>query len=293
MRHAFERFVEGIVRETDSNREERKDLYEELLSHLECSFIDYQKQGFSEEEAMRTAMTNFGEEREIGKQLQQAMYPYRREMMLSLSVASLLFAYVVYICQLFVMGDAHIPWLIVAVLISTALLVTTVRPVSSLNRRLWVNSLLLTHILTYFYGLLLATDVYHPISIGLTIIAGLILILAIVLVYRTTIYDYSSKRQPLVKDAKRVHFVNITTGIFIVLVTLFFLWSFLLFSVGMSPRVFILFIPLVIWIISYASQMHLLSRQKKKWAYTILFIQTAVILWAVGFLLLGALGGLA
>ncbi|WP_224654152.1 permease prefix domain 1-containing protein, partial [Escherichia coli] len=94
-------------------------MYEELLSHLECSFIDYQKQGLSEEEAMRTAMTNFGEEREIGKQLQQAMYPYRREMMLSLSVASLLFAYSVYACQLFVMGDAHIPWLIVAVFIST------------------------------------------------------------------------------------------------------------------------------------------------------------------------------
>ena len=61
-------------------------------------------------------MTNFGDEREIGKQLQQAMYPYRREMMLTLSVASLLFAYGVYLCQLFVMGDAHIPWLIVAVL---------------------------------------------------------------------------------------------------------------------------------------------------------------------------------
>ena len=160
MNQVFQRFVEGIVRETDSNQEEREDLYEELLSHLECSFIDYQKQGFSEEEALRTAMTNFGEEREIGKQLQQAMYPYRREMMLALSVGSLLFAYGVYVCQLFVMGDAHIPWLIVAVLISTALLVLTVRPVSSLNRRLWMNSLLLIHIMIFFYGLLLATDVY-------------------------------------------------------------------------------------------------------------------------------------
>lgn len=292
MKQPFQRFVEGIVRETDSNHEERKDLYEELLSHLECSFIDYQKQGLSEEEAMRTAMTNFGEEREIGKQLQQAMYPYRREMMLSLSVASLLFAYSVYACQLFVMGDAPIPWLIVAVFISTAILVMTVRPVSSLNRRLWMNSMLLIHIMTFFYGFLLATDVYPPLSTGLSIISGLILLLAIVLVYRTTIYDYSSKRQQLVKDAKRFHFINITTGIFIVFATLFFLWAFLLFG-DMSPKVFILFIPLVLWIVSYASQLQLLSKQKKLWAYAILFMQTAVVLSAVGFWVFGVVGGMA
>lgn len=293
MNQVFHRFVKGIVRETDSNQEEREDLYEELLSHLECSFVDYQKQGYSEKEAMRTAMTNFGDEQEIGKQLQQAMYPYRREMMLGLSVGSLLFAYGVYLSQLFVMGDAHIPWLVVAVLSSTALLFITVRPISSLNRRLWMNSLLLIHIMIFFYGLLLATDVYPPLSIGLTIIAGLILLLAIVLVYRTTIYDYSSKRQQLAKDAKRFHFINITTGIFIVLATLFFLWAFLLFSAEMSPRVFMLFIPLILWIVSYVSQLQLLSKQKKQWAYTILFIQTAIVLSAIGFWLFGIVGGMA
>ena len=30
-----------------------------------------------------------------------------------------------------------------------------------------------------------------------------------------------------------------------------------------------------VWILSYASQMQLLSKQQKKWAYTMLFIQTA------------------
>lgn len=287
MNEVFHRFVEGIVRETDSNQEEREDLYEELLSHLECSFTDYQKQGYTEEEAMRTAMTNFGDERKIGQQLQQAMYPYRREMMLGLSVASLLYAYGVYLTQLFIMGDAHILWLVVAVLSSTALLFLTVRPVSSLNRRLWVNSLLLIHILIFFYGLLLATAVDHPVSVGLSIFAALILLLAIVLVYRTTIYDYSSNRQPSAKDAKRLHFINITTGIFVVFVTLFFLWAFLFFSAGMTPEVFIIFIPLVIWIVSYTSQMQLLSRQKKKWAYSIVIIQTAIIASLVGLWLLG------
>lgn len=283
MKPAFQRFVNGIVRQTDCNQEEQVDLYDELLSHLECAFIDYKNQGYSEEEAIRTAMTNFGTEQEIGKQLQEAMYPYRKGMMLGLSVASLLFAFSVYACQLFVMGDAHIIWLILAVLISTAILFVTVRPVTSLNRRLWMNSLLLVHLVVFFYGLLLATDLLRPYSTGLTIIAVILILLSIILVYRTTIYDFPSERQPLRKDAKRLHFMNITTGIFIVLVTLFFLWAFLWFAPAGSPVFLILLIPIGSWILSYTLQMVLLAKQKKTWAYAIVFLQTAIIIAAIAF----------
>ena len=283
MQPAFQRFVNGIVRQTDCNQEERVDLYDELLSHLECAFIDYKKQGYSEEEAIRTAMSNFGTEQEIGKQLQEAMYPYRKGMMLALSIVSLLFAYSVYACQLFIMGDAHIPWLILAVLISTAILFVTVRPVTSLNRRLWMNSLLLVHLVVFFYGLLLATDLLRPYSTGLTIIAVILILLSIILVYRTTIYDFPSERQLLRKDAKRLHFINITTGICIVFVTLFFLWAFLWFAPAGSPVFLILLIPIGSWILSYTLQMVLLAKQKKTWAYAIVFLQTAIIIAAIAF----------
>lgn len=287
MKPAFERFVTGIVRQTDCNLEEREDLYEELLTHLECSFIDYRKKGYSEEEAIRTAMTNFGTEQEVGDQLQAAMYPYRKGMMLGLSIASLLFAYSVYASQLFIMGDAHILWLILAVLIGMAVLFVTVHPVTSLNRRLWMNGLLLVHLFVYFYGLLLATDVLPPYSVGLTIIAVLILLLAIILIYRTTIYDYPSKHQAFRKDAKRLHFINITLGILAVFVTLFFLWAFLLFSEGLSSVLLWLLIPIGLWMLSYAVQMRLLANQKGTWAYAIVSIQiaavVAIIFWVRGY----------
>lgn len=276
MKPAFVRFVTGIVRQTDCNREEREDLYEELLTHLECSFIDYQKKGYSEEEAMRTAMTNFGTEQEVGNQLQEAMYPHRKGMMLGLSVASLLFAYSVYASQLFIMGDAHILWLILAVLIGMAVLFVTVRPVTSLNRRIWMNGLLLVHLFIYFYGLLLATDVLPPYSVGLTIIAVLIVLLGIILIYRTTIYDYPSKRQALRKDAKRLHFINITLGILVVFATLFFLWAMLLFS-EVSFIFLWLLIPIGLWMLSYAVQMRLLANQRGTWAYAIVFTQIAAV----------------
>ncbi|MFS0575451.1 permease prefix domain 1-containing protein [Sporosarcina sp. 179-K 3D1 HS] len=287
MKAAFRRFVEGVVRQTDCSREEREDLIEELLSHLEDGFRDYRSQGYSEEEAKRIVMTNFGSGPEVGKELQHAMYPYRREMLLGLSVVSLLFAYSVYLCQLLVMGDAHIPWLVVAVSSSTGVLFVTVRPIASLNRRLWMNGLLLIHLIVLFYGFLLATDLQSPYSTILTIVAALLLLFSIILIYRTTIYDYPSERQSLEKDAKRLHYINITTGIIVVLVTLFFLWAFLLFAEGFSPGFLLLLVPIGAWIVSYAVQMHLLAEKKKSGAYAIVFIQTAVLLGGLAFWLLG------
>ena len=278
MKPAFERFVTGIVRQTDCNREEREDLYEELLSHLECSFIDYKKEGYSEEEAMRTAMTNFGTEQEVGNQLQQAMYPKRKGMMLGLAVASLLYAYSVYASQLFVMGDAHIIWLVAAVIVSAAILYVTVRPVTSLNRRLWMNGLLLVHLFIFFYGLLLATDLDNRLSVGLTIIACLILLLGILLVYRTTIYDYPAKDQLAGSGMKWLHFINITTGIFVVFVSLFFVWAMLWFTDEFSAMFLLTLLPISAWAISYAIQLRLMKQQKPVWAYAVVIFQMAIIL---------------
>ena len=278
MKPAFDRFVTGILRQTDCNREEREDLYEELLSHLECSFSEYRSRGYSEEEAMRTAMTNFGTNQEVGNQLQEAMYPKRKGMMLGLAAASLLFAYSVYASQLFIMGDAHIIWLVAAVVVSVAILYVTVRPVTSLNRRLWMNGLLLLHLVIFSYGLLLATDVDNQLSVGLTIIACLILLLAILLVYRTTIYDYPAKDQMAGSGMKWLHFINITTGIFVVFVSLFFVWVMLWFTDGFSAIFLLAFIPITAWAMSYAVQLRLMKQQKPVWAYAVVIFQMAIIL---------------
>lgn len=286
MKSALHRFVEQIIRQTDCNREEREDLYEELLSHVEEAFMEYRKHGYSDEEALRTVMTNFGDKQEIGKQLQQAMYPYRREMLIVLSISSMLFTYSVYIFQLFLMGDAHILWMVSAVLISTGLLFVTVRPVAALNRRIWMNGLLLVHLFVFFYGLSLATDLTAPYSTWLTVIALLLMLLSIVLVYRTTIYDFPSNRQPLKKDAKRLHFINLTTGFVVVLVSLFFLWAFLLFGASLWPAMLWIIVPIGIWILSYAVQMQLLAKRKKRLAYAVVSIQTGTIAACLGYWLL-------
>lgn len=281
MNGVFERFVSQVVRQTDVNPEEYEDLSEELLSHLQCSFEDLRIQGFSKEEAEKMAMMNFGDKKEVGKQLQQAMYPYRREMMLVLAGASLLYAYSVYLLQLFTRSDAHIIWLVLAVLVSSTILTVTLRPVESLNRRLWMNVLLIGHIAVFTAGSMLAGGLEMRYSVILTIFSYLIILLAIILVYRTTIYDFPSSRQPSQKHAKWIHFINITIGILLTAVTLFVIWGLLAFGGAEGLVFYPLLAPLAVWAVLYAVQLYLLARQKKRSAFAIAILEVVLIAGAV------------
>ncbi|ARD47769.1 hypothetical protein SporoP37_06215 [Sporosarcina sp. P37] len=281
---AFERFISIVVKQTDCNAEEREDLKEELLSHLYCAYEDLQKQGYPEEEAMKMAMENFGDEKEVGKQLQHAMYPYRREMMIGLAGVSLLFIYSTYLLQLFIIGDAEMIWLCLAVLVSASILTLTMHPVAALNRRLMVNGLLIAHILLAIYGSLLAGYVDSPYSSILVWLWIGIILFSIILVYRTTIYDYPSSSQTLQKDAKRIHFVNLTVGLLVMALSLFLLWAFMIFAAEMSASLLLLAIPLVIWAVLYAIQLRLLAAHRKKTAYSVaafqlLSIVAVIVIW--------------
>ncbi|WP_153722194.1 permease prefix domain 1-containing protein [Sporosarcina cascadiensis] len=290
MSEVFERFVKGIVRQTDSNQEERNDLSEELLSHLQCAFEDLHNQGYSKEEAVQMAMLNFGDDKEVGKQLQQAMYPYRREMMLILSSASLIFAYSVYALQLFTRGDAHMIWLLLAVIVSAFILTVTLRPVQSMNRRLWMNGLLLSHIAVFAAGSLLAADLDLSYSAVLSIFSYAIVLLSIILVYRTTIYDFPSSKQSLQKHAKWIHFINITIGIILTFITLFFVWAIMLFAGEMNAVFLVILIPLIFWGIFYMVQLKLLALKLKAPAYAVAFFEILLVGAAAGIWLFRTFG---
>lgn len=286
MNKVFERFVSKVVKQTDGNAEEHKDLREELLSHLYCAYEDLQNQGYAKEEAMKMAVTNFGDEKEVGKQLQHAMYPYRREMMLGLASASLLFIYSTYVLQLFTRGDAEIIWLCLAVLVSALILTTVLHPVAALHRRIVLNVLLISHTLLSIYGGLLAADLDSSYSSTLTFFSITIVLFSIILVYRTTIYDFASSKQPLSKDARILHFINITIGLIVTALSLFLLWVLMAFATEMKASLLLLVVPLVIWGITYAVQLRFLAARRKKWAYSIavfqfLWIIAVIVIWTM------------
>ncbi|QTN00620.1 hypothetical protein ERJ70_15750 [Sediminibacillus dalangtanensis] len=278
-------FVDKTVRQIEGNQQEKEDLAEELLTHLQLSKQELMEvEKLSDKEAEMKAIRLFGDEAAVGSQIQQAMFPYRKEMMLALSGSSILFSFCVYLAQLFLEGDAYIFWLVLSVIVSSSLLVLSLKPVTLLNRRLWMNSLLIVYLAVYLFGLLLATGVRtSAVSSSLIVFVSLLLLLAIVLIYRTTLHDYKSGSHPLPKQAKWLHAINITAGIIVIGVVLFFLWGVLIFTGELVPAMALGLLPLIIWIGLYVMQMNLIRRHKRIAAFGTAIVPLLVIGLAVSY----------
>jgi len=275
----FQKFVEKTVQQIEGNQQEKEDLFEELMTHLQLSKEQFIMEGLTEEEAEIKAMEHFGNEAKVGEEIQQAMFPYRKEMMRFLAVSSIIFSFAIYSVQLFFEGDAYILWLVLSIVISTSLLIFSIQSSAYLNRRLWMNSLLIIHIATYLFGALLSTGVTEPfLSRPLTIIAVLIILFAIALIYRTTIHDYNPSNHPFPKHAKSLHIINMTAGVIVIGVMLFLIWGMLVMIGSASPVLVIPLVPLLVWIILYILQMNLLRKQRIRLAYSVAVIPSMIIL---------------
>lgn len=259
MKSKLEQYVKNIVRHTECSKKEKEDLFEELLIHLELSRDQFLKEGLSIEEAEKKAMEVFGEEGEIGSQLQQAIFPYRKELMLTLALSSLLFTVSNYVVALFVTGDAFFGWLIVSMFLSGMLLFLPLNQSFHLNKKLWLNALLVLHTLGQLYGWLIATQIPGTSNIGLTIWVWLNIALAIGLVYRTTIYDFSADE----KHMKFLHGINITSGILIIGASLVFIVGGLIMIGSLHPMMLLFSSPILLWMVLYIVQLKVVKKNKK------------------------------
>ncbi|WP_404328681.1 permease prefix domain 1-containing protein [Mesobacillus maritimus] len=262
MKSNFEAYVEKIVSQTDCTNEEKEDLFEELMVHLELSRGELMSQGMSEGEAELKAMKLFGVEEDIGGQIQQSMYPYRKELILTLSIGSILFTVSLYLLSLFHEGNAHIGWLLVSMVVSTILLLIAINQISLLNRRRWLNSLFITHISTSLFGYAIVSAMDHPAQLAMVIANWVIIFLALVLVYQTTIYE-SKSQKVLGKESKRLHQVNFILGIVTIGFCLFFIGGGLMLFGGFHLYMILMSLPLVLWICLYYGQMKLIHKHKR------------------------------
>jgi hypothetical protein len=260
MKSKLEQYVENIVRHTESSKQEKEDLYEELLIHLQTS-RDYlmEKEGLTQSEAEKKAMQLFGEEGEIGSQIQQALFPYRKELMLTLAISSIFVTISIYLLHVFIEGDAYIGWLCISMFFSSMLLFLPLNQSFHLNRKLWLNSLLILHTLGLLYGWLLISQLDHSATVGITIWEWLNIALSIGLVYQTTIYDYS----PSETNIKVLHGINITSGIIISLFSLIFIVGGLIMIGELHPMMLVFASPLAIWIGLYIVSIKLAKKNKK------------------------------
>lgn len=260
MKSRLHQYVENIVTHTECSEKEKEDLYEELMTHLELTRDEFINDGLTVKEAEEKAMELFGAEGEIGSQLQQAIFPYRKELMLTLALSSILFTISAYLASLFLESNAYMGWLGTSMIFGGFLLFLPLNQHYHLNKKLWLNCLLILQILTLLYGLLIVSSLPNNSNFGLTIWVWLNIALAIILVYRTTVYDYRERYY------KIIHGMNIVSGMMIIGGTLFFGLSVVIMAGSIPPTMFIFLIPFAIWFVLYVAQMEL-ARKYRKIAY--------------------------
>lgn len=281
MNPRFHRFVNRIVKQTDGNQMEKNDLYEELMVHLEMSIEQFIQEGFTEKQAEQKAMEHFGDAEEIGSQIQQAMFPFRKTMMLTLAITSIIFSVAIYLAQLFIESNNQIVWLMISIAISSLILIYASQLIPFLNRRPWLRLIIIIHAFVYAYGWIIAADINHSIDIALVLLLWFIISIDIGLLYLITI---KSRKLTINKQAVILHILNIMAGFILVITTLNMLWG-LLFASEWTSSMLKVFIPLLIWLLAYLLQVRLISRHKKI-AYAIAIIPILILAGTVGILII-------
>lgn len=265
MNKAFEKYITATVNKIDCSNDIKSDLSEELMNHLEESYETLINDGYSKEVAEKEALRRFGSAEKIGNEISQAMYPYQKELLMTLAISSFIYSFIVYLIQLFNEGDAHIFWLIISVSMSTVLLLFIFHIIKQDGKRL-LNTALVIHTIIYLFGLGLALGTEHFLTAMLAVYSILIMLLSITLIYLNVIFHWEMSTLK-----KGFHIFNMSVGLLIIGVNLYFIGLFLIFS-EVTLKAFLLFLPTVLWILTYIVQIAFVNRKSVKLGIVIAFI---------------------
>ncbi|WP_066194620.1 MULTISPECIES: hypothetical protein [Gracilibacillus] len=255
MSKELETYVERIVAHTDCNKADRDDLYEEMLIHLTILRDEHREQGKGLKEANQMAMKSFGKEADLGDQFQQAMFPYRKELLLLLALLGFIFT----IGQFLYMMMAEqvvLLYSLTGIIGHSAVLFFALNKEFPVNRKLWLGlALLLNFLLLLWNGSLLSGNN------GVLFVAYLlILILNVFLLYRTVLtYPTNTSNK---KTRRVIHAVNITLGILTILPAAY-IYAMAIGFGAPQTMFFYLLGPIIGWIILYSAQVLLARRYPK------------------------------
>ncbi|MDX8046286.1 permease prefix domain 1-containing protein [Gracilibacillus sp. S3-1-1] len=277
----IEQYVNKVISYIELNEENKKDLKKELIGHLSDKTSYYEQQGKDKESAVKQSIKDFGNAKEIGAELNEAFFPYRKQSLLLLSLLTVLFAFSLSI-TLFIYQD-HFPllWFILTVTSTIPICIFIYQPARSANNRLMLITLLLFLNILYFFSLFLMdgvmTNVYLYIILIILVLSCFVI--SITQIYLGAFYQPVSRKLTILSVQKRkaIIITNIITGIIVCGVSLLLIMGFLIFA----PSVMIIFpiITIVLWLISIIGE---LKSEKLENMFRILKILLALL--ALGFI---------
>ncbi|MGM0847216.1 MAG: permease prefix domain 1-containing protein [Bacillota bacterium] len=248
--------IQKVLQHVEGSSEERQELVDEMKDHLLSAKEEYVEQGFSEEEAERKAIADFGGDSEVGDQLQESISPYRKDVLIGLGLASIVYAVGVFLHGVTQINEPHPIWLTIFFSMGVFMTVTGFYPSIAAGRKILMTVLLFLYFPLIFWGLLIidTTDKWY--KGPLEVLAGILAVFVIVLLFMTLLR--SGKTVSLDKSTRKkrmfYHTINILLGIVIVPFAFIFGMGALIFG-GLNPMLFLPLGLVLFWSVSYRMQM--------------------------------------
>ncbi|RYG74183.1 hypothetical protein EU245_02925 [Lentibacillus lipolyticus] len=252
----LEKHVEKVLEQMQSSDDEREDIREELLNHLEEAKQRYISEGMPEKQAEKQALDEFGQPDNTGRQMQEAIYPYQRGLLYAIGIGTILFGVIFYLNTTFFLHEPIPVWLAIQLFTGGTVTLAAIN-ISFVGRYFYVmNVVLLGNVI--WNGINMTMMELRPqwqaifFGVYLLILVGL----GLIAVIRNSYYSSGPTE---IKQQKRglvliSYIVNLLFGLAVTGVSLFSLWALLAFS-EVKADVLLTVVPIIIWLITYKFQM--------------------------------------
>ncbi|GEN35991.1 permease prefix domain 1-containing protein [Aneurinibacillus danicus] len=265
----FDSYIEQILERIECGEEERGDMREEIRSHLEAAREAYMEQGYSEEEAIRRSVADFGVADEIGEGLQHSLFPYRKELLTFIGMGTILYSVSGYLHSLFTYGEAHVIWVTLSMIFGTCLVLASIYPAYLANRKVMLGAILIGTTFCAAFGFLLLETSEDWYAKPLYALGTLIATVSLVMVFMTALKGIGSKSEsPRERTARTViHVFNLAIGFVVLGLAAIMTYGGLIFG-GVSPFLLVPIGMVAFWGFSYWMQYRM---RKSRTAVSYLF----------------------
>lgn len=274
----FEKHVNQILEQMQSPSDEREEIKEELLTHLEAAKQNYITHGETEKKAEKRAIKDFGESGMIGDGLQETLYPFQRGLLYGIGIATLLLGVFMHLILTFSFGEPEPIWLFIQLVFGS--LVTLVgMNISWIGRHFWsVNVVVFLTAIWNGFNLVIITQFYSLQVILFMAYIFILVLLCLIFIGRNSYFASVKTNADSTKKTmtKISHILNIIFGVMICVAALFMVWGMLVFT-GFTWRGVLPLSVIIAWLIFYKFQMALIGKRPILAIFTgLLFLGAAV-----------------
>lgn len=244
-------YIDNILDYVELNEKNKNDLKTEIAFHINSKKDDYQVKGYNKDQAAESALSDFGEIKKVGKELNRAIFPFRKSFLMILASTSLLFSILISIFMYIFHDIVPYTWLLIATLTNISFFYFVKKPSKAAAYRLLLTGLLLLNFLINFYGFILMDSLMQSklLYFSLFILFLINSFLIFSQIYMGAMFQpVSEKLQSLSNQKRKISLLtNIITGIVVLCIALIGLTGYIIFVPYSFPTIPLLLI--ILWLI--------------------------------------------